>query len=185
MYLGTSHGLYVFERGGYNLTLQKRYNDADGIATGPIRCLELDLTTDTLYLGTEFGLSAIDLRTEKVLEDYSDIFPTRFTDVEDILLYRVGSFRRLMVASGFGGFASIEVNNYPEFDEFIGSHLTDILSLIGVPFAIIGIFITTQKKFPKEYLYFYAVIFLLSVFSWWIYQLLQLSSIPYVKPDGV
>jgi len=185
LYLGTSHGLYVFQRMGYNLTLIKRYNEADGIVTGSITCLELDMTTDTLFVGTKFGLSVIDLRSETLLRNYNGIFPTRFQDIKDILLYRAGSVRRLMVSSGLGGFASIRIHNLPTLPEFVNSHLSGLFSFIAIPFGIIALYLNQQKKFPKEFIYYYILILFFFIMSWWIIQLQSLLSIPQVRPELV
>lgn len=183
VYLGTSHGLYVYHRLDDNMTLVRRYNEADGIVAGEITCIELDLTTDTMYVGTRFGLSAIDLRSMKLLKNYI-VFSTQLPDIKSVLLYRRGNVRRLMIASGLGGFASIGIHNLPTLLEFVDTHASDIVGFIAVPFGIIALYLNQQKKFPREFLYYYVLILFLLVVTWWLFQLWSTLSIPQMRPEG-
>lgn len=160
--------------------MTKPADEADGIVPGEITSLELDLTTDRLYIGTRFGLSVYDLRTMRVRRNYFTIFPTRFQYINDLLIYRIGRIRKLIVASGFGGVASLDLNNMPSLPEHIGVHSTFLLTIIGAPTASLAIYASTEKKLTRRVMFTYLLVICLLVTTMWVAHILDMLSIPNV-----
>lgn len=182
LYLGTSHGVYIYSLGPNSLNFTARINEADGILSSEIRCLELDVTTDRLYIGTNFGVSVYDLRLRRLRKNYHSLFTTRFQNVNDLLLVRTGRARKLFVASGWGGLAILDVNNMPDLPEYVTTFYQLIVPFIGFATACLGIYVSGEKTLTPRVLIFYFLILGVVTCSMWLNYLLGIQAIPNVVP---
>jgi len=183
IYLGTDNGVYVFTRSNHDINLTATINEADGLAASDITCLELDLTTDRLYVGTKFGLSVVDLRTLLVTKNYFNLYPSSFQGIMDIYTYRVGRFHRIIVASNYGGIASLEVHNKPGLVEYTSQSYFALAPVVGFPTAILGLYLGADNKFTRRLFIFYILVLGMMICTLWIVHLIQIEAIPNVIPS--
>lgn len=84
------------------------------------------------------------------------------------------------MASGFGGVASLDLNNMPSLPEYIGVHSTFLLTIIGAPTASLAIYASTEKKLTRRVMFTYLLVICLLVTTMWVAHILDMLSIPNV-----
>lgn len=184
LYLGTTHGVYVYNLTGNTLELSFVLNDADGLLASDITCLELDTTADRLYIGTYFGVSVCDLRTMQIVKSYTNLFGSYSQGVGDILLLRRGRLRELYVAGS--GLVILEVNNLPNLTQYVTIFSGSILTLLGIPSALLAIYIRGKERtLTSRILAAYLLLLCVVVLSMWLIYLQSILLIPNLAtPSG-
>jgi hypothetical protein len=185
LYLGTSHGVYIYELQSNNtLQFTDRITEADGILSSDINCIELDTTTERLYIGSSYGISVYDLQQRTIRKNYANLFSSEYQVVSDMVLARYfGRVRKLIVSSRFNGIAMVDVNNLMNLDEYTTISYSYLITMIGIPTTLLGIYVAGEKRVTRRVLMAYLLTIAFLMCSTWIIYLNSVISIPNSIPD--
>ncbi len=184
MYLATDTGVYVYSWTNDELTFEFHISEADGIPNGKVNCLLIDHTTNRLYIGTDSGIAVFSCSRETWIRNLAPVSQWSKQKVKHMTMRKIGQYHRLYVVGEVEGVAYYELNEIPDFFNFVSSNVATILTILGLELSILFTYYGQKaENVTRSTLVIFWVSVVLTILIVWILQINSILAIPHSEID--
>jgi len=184
MYLATDFGAYVYNWSNNEFTFAFHISEADGIPNGKVNCLLIDHTTNRLYIGTDSGIAVFSCSKETLIRNLAPVSQWSKQKVKHMAMRKIGQYHRLYVVGEVEGVAFYELNEIPDFANFISHNVATILTILGLELSILLTYYGQKKgKIALSTIFIFWISVVLTVLIIWVLQINTILAIPHAEID--